>query len=176
VRRLLDSLRPIFTVRFLKFCAVGASGVLVNLAVLWLLTELEVRASFASAWAIEVSILTNFVINERWTFADRSQGSLVGRAVRFQLVSLVGGILQWLVFLGGIVVALRLLDGPEAIEQYFAGDGPFFQHYVQRLVREPPDVGAMVYPAQLAGIAAATGWNFLANFYWTWHRGGEAHD
>ncbi len=171
MRRLLDSLRPIFTVRFLKFCVVGASGVLVNLGALWLLTQADVRASYASAWAIEISILSNFAINERWTFADRSQGSLLGRAVRFQLVSLVGGILQWLVFLASIVALLRLMHGPGAIEQYFAGEGPSFQHYVQRLVREPPDVGAGVYPAQLVGIAAATGWNFLANFYWTWRRG-----
>lgn len=172
--KLLDTLRPIFTVRFLKFCAVGASGVFVNLAVLWLLTEAGVRSSFASAWAIEVSILSNFAINERWTFADRAEGTLLGRALRFQLVSLVGGVLQWLVFLAGIVALLRLMQGPEAIELYFAGEGPFFQHYVQRLVREPPDVGAGVYPAQLAGIAAATGWNFLANFYWTWRRGESA--
>lgn len=166
--RLFEALRPFFTVRFLKFCAVGASGVLVNLGVLAALTAGGVRSSYASAWAIEISILSNFVINEWWTFGDRGEGSLFGRAVRFQLVSLIGGVLQWLVFLGGIVALLRLLEGPEAIELYFDGEGPFFQHYVQRLVRDPPDVGAGVYPAQLLGIAAATGWNYLANFYWTW--------
>lgn len=168
--RLLEALRPFFTVRFLKFCAVGASGVLVNLAVLAALTGFGVRSSYASAWAIEISILSNFAINEWWTFRDRSHGTLVGRAARFQLVSLVGGALQWLVFLGGIVALLRLLEGPGAVDAYFGGEGPFFQHYVQRLVREPPDVGAGVYPAQLTGIAAATGWNYLANFYWTWRR------
>lgn len=171
MRRLFETLRPIFTARFLKFCVVGASGVLVNLGVLALLTGLDVRSSFASAWAIEVSILSNFVINERWTFVDRGEGTVWSRAVRFQLVSLVGGAVQWLVFLASIVALLRFMHGPGAIEQYFAGDGLTFQHYVQRLVREPPDVGAGVYPAQLVGIAAATGWNFLANFYWTWRRG-----
>lgn len=169
LRPLLDTVRPIFTTRFLKFCAVGASGVVVNLGVLAALTAVGVRSSLASAWAIEVSILSNFAVNELWTFRDqREGGTLVGRAARFQLVSLVGALVQWVVFLAGNVALLRWFEGPGAVAAYFAGDGTVFERFVQRPVLDPPDVGHGVYLAQLVGIGVATGWNFLANFYWTW--------
>jgi putative flippase GtrA len=32
----------------------------------------------------------------------------------------------------------------------------------------PPEIGYGVYVSQLAGIAVATVWNYLANFFWTW--------
>ena len=60
--------------RAAKFGAVGASGVLVNMLVLWLLKE---RAGaplwLASSAAIELSILNNFLWNYHWTFADRQR-------------------------------------------------------------------------------------------------------
>lgn len=167
--RLLDRLRPLLTARFLKFCAVGASGVVVNLGVLALLTGVGMRSSLASAWAIEVSILSNFAVNELWTFRDQRAGStLLGRAARFQLVSLVGALVQWVVFLAGNVALYWWLEGSAAVDVYFGGPGSFFERMVQRPILDPPDVGAGVYLAQLAGIGVATGWNFLANFYWTW--------
>lgn len=164
-----DRLRPLLSARFLKFCAVGASGVVVNLGVLALLTALGMRSSIASAWAIEVSILSNFAVNELWTFRDQRAGSsLAGRAARFQLVSLVGAVVQWVVFLAGNVALLWWIAGPGALDAYFGGEGSVFDRYVRRPVLDPPAVGAGVYLAQLAGIGVATGWNFLANFYWTW--------
>lgn len=142
---------------------------MVNLGVLALLTALGMRSSLASAWAIEVSILSNFAVNELWTFRDQREGSsLAGRAARFQLVSLVGALVQWVVFLAGNVALLWWLDGRAALDAYFAGPGDLFDRFVRRPVLDPPEVGAGVYLAQLAGIAVATGWNFLANFYWTW--------
>jgi putative flippase GtrA len=61
--------------RAAKFGTVGASGVLVNMLVLWLL---KARAGaplwLASGAAIELSILNNFIWNYHWTFGDR-QGS-----------------------------------------------------------------------------------------------------
>ncbi len=58
--------------RVAKFGAVGLSGVLVNMLVLWLL---KARGSaplwLASGVAIELSILNNFLWNYHWTFGDR---------------------------------------------------------------------------------------------------------
>lgn len=86
--------------RLLRFCVVGASGVGVNLAVLALLVELaRIPAVAAAAVAIEASILSNFALNDRWTFGDRRTGGVVSRLARFQLVSVFGAVAQWSVFL-----------------------------------------------------------------------------
>ena len=53
-------------VEFVKFCAVGGSGVGVNLGIYALLTRVFVLApALASPIAIEISLLTNFLLNER---------------------------------------------------------------------------------------------------------------
>ena len=163
-------LRPFFTPRFIKFGLVGASGVVVNMAALWLGLRLGLRSTAASAWAIEISILTNFVINEAWTFRELRPGTLGGRVLRFQLVSLVGAVMQFGVFLMGNIAALAWLEGGDAVAQYFAGVDPAWMRYLRRPVVSPPEVGGWVYVSQLVGIVVATAWNFLANLKWTWGR------
>jgi dolichol-phosphate mannosyltransferase len=58
--------------KFLKFCIVGGTGVIVNAGMLWLVTEvtgLDYRiSSFA---AIETAIISNFFLNYFWTFRER---------------------------------------------------------------------------------------------------------
>ncbi len=167
--------RQLFSVRFLKFGAVGASGVGVNLAFLWLFADLlGFHTNLASALAIEVSIVSNFLLNEAWTFSDRKNGEvgLPGRALRFHMVSLLGAVIQWGIFVTGNMVWLYSLGGCGGINAYFAGAG-WLQGYIIKPVLEPPEVGSLKYLSQLFGIAAATFWNFLANFYWTWRDNGD---
>lgn len=65
--------------RFLKFGMVGASGVVVNLGVLYLAQEhlfaavhpVEMRLNLSLALAILFSTLNNFVWNRKWTWGDR---------------------------------------------------------------------------------------------------------
>jgi len=80
--------------RFLKYCLVGASGVLVNMGLLWLLTEVGGLFYLASAAiSIETSIITNFTLNDRFTFPDRRARGLapfLRRLGKFNLVSLAG--------------------------------------------------------------------------------------
>lgn len=82
------------TIRFIKFCLVGLSGVLVNEGLLWMLTEgLGLYYVISAAIAIETAILTNFILNDIWTFRDRrSPGikSVLRRALKFNLVSVAG--------------------------------------------------------------------------------------
>lgn len=162
---LASKLKPFFTAEFLKFCSVGASGVVVNLGFLALFSEaMGIRSSVASALAIEISILSNFLINEHWTFRGARAGRLWTRGLRFQLISLIGALMQWGIFLAMNLAWLWLILG--GLEAYLADGAPWL-----KLVREPPEVGRWVYASQLIGIGAATAWNFLANFYWTWRRG-----
>lgn len=165
---------PLFTF-FLKFGAVGGSGVIVNLAFLAGFRELGCSDSLASAMAIEVSILSNFMLNERWTFRDRLssheyvQGALIKRAARFQLVSLIGAIAQWVTFLIGNVAwaYLGLSEDPNA-DPWTSYAPLLINSGWQAMVMTPPKVGNWIYLSQLIGIAVATVWNFLVNYYWTW--------
>jgi dolichol-phosphate mannosyltransferase len=103
-------------VRFIKFILVGGSGVFVNLGVFWLLTrfaglsvsnllwqiaigslQLSITRDFlAQAIAIETSIISNFTLNDLFTFRDRraTGGNLFARLLKFNTVSLAGAAIQ----------------------------------------------------------------------------------
>ncbi len=134
--------------RMLRFAAVGASGVLVNLGALWLFASvLALRDALASAAAIEVSIVWNFCLNNAFTYRDRNAQARAGfreRLVRYNLVSLVGLAIQLGTFLlarGALLHALR---------------------------RDA--LGDLRYLAQLLGIVLATGWSFAGNLHFTWRQ------
>jgi dolichol-phosphate mannosyltransferase len=85
--------------RFIKFCLVGASGVGVNLGIFWLLTRYGgMRESdfLALAIAIEVSIITNFILNEFITFRDRRApgASFILRLLKFNAICVAGAGIQ----------------------------------------------------------------------------------
>jgi putative flippase GtrA len=169
---MFDWLTAFFSLRFLKFCTVGASGVLVNLLSLALFADiLGVQVNLASALAIELSINSNFAINELWTFRDRRLGHRTKRWLKFHLVSLVGGAIQWLIFIGCNSLVFMITKGTDA--PCGAGGG-MVERYLIAPVTHPPDVGNLKYLSQLLGIGGATFWNYIANFYWTWARGDEA--
>jgi len=76
--------------RFIKFNIVGLSGVVVNEGLLVLLASSGVYYLYASAVAIEVSIITNFIFNDFWTFRDRRHGHAAARFLKFNALMLVG--------------------------------------------------------------------------------------
>lgn len=59
---------------FIKFCMVGASGVVINLGAFTLLLDLGVNKYISSPLAIEFSIVWNFLLNNYWTFRWRKTG------------------------------------------------------------------------------------------------------
>jgi len=90
-----------------KYYAVGASGILVNLGLLYYLTEYGSLWYFLSyALAISVSITSNFILNKFWTFRDSidSQKTIV-MYVKFVSVSMVGMAIQ----LGSVYVHVESL-------------------------------------------------------------------
>ena len=155
-----------FTKQFLRFCTVGASGVFVNLGVLAGLDALGVHAIIASAIAIEVSILSNFAANEFWTFKDRGiRAKRFQRLWQFQVVSLVGALVQLSVFVLCVFCWASLTNQMGSIETSTASDR--YDAIIQ-FVKAPPNIGMALYLAQLVGIGLATAWNFCANLFWTW--------
>lgn len=78
--------------RLFRFCAVGASGVLVNSVMLHGLAGLAgLPLMIAAALATETAILSNFALNDAWTFGriQRRHRTLV-RALRYNAVCLGG--------------------------------------------------------------------------------------
>ncbi len=159
-RRLI---RLMWRPRLWRFAAVGFSGVFVNLGFLFLFSDVlhiddrleqwlghqlivfGVRDVVSSAAAIELSILWNFLLNNAWTFRDknaRARSGVLSRLVAYNVVSLVGLLIQLAAFIGLNALIMRSLG-----------------------LNDP---GLYKYGAQLVGIGAAMAWNFLSNFYFTW--------
>lgn len=88
-------------VRWLKFNAVGALGILIQLAVLFVLKRgLHLNYLIATAFAVEIAVVHNFLWHERYTWADRiypSWRKSLPRLLRFNLTN------------GGISIACNLL-------------------------------------------------------------------
>jgi dolichol-phosphate mannosyltransferase len=101
--RLLRSLgiKPEKMKEFMKFAVVGGSGVLVNMGCFYVFTRYAgIRIEFASPMAIEISILTNFFLNNAWTFRKRdTKIGFAGRILRYHLVTAVAGLVNYLTLL-----------------------------------------------------------------------------
>jgi dolichol-phosphate mannosyltransferase len=84
--------------RFIRFCIVGATGVLVNQGLLWIITEKFGLYYLHSALiSIEISILSNFVFNDLWTFGDirRTTNHPFYRFIKYNLLCAVGSLLNY---------------------------------------------------------------------------------
>jgi dolichol-phosphate mannosyltransferase len=96
---------------FIKFIIVGLIGTGVNIGVYTALTRLtDVFADLdwlAVIIGIEVSIITNFLLNDTFTFrGHRAGSSFLGRLLRFNLICLTGAGIQW----GILMLLTRLTD------------------------------------------------------------------
>lgn len=88
--------------RFVRFGMVGGSGVLVNNALLLALVELvRLPAVPAAVIATECAIVGNFLLNDRWTFADVRRASGRSWPRRFASYNLLT--------LGGLVLSVGVL-------------------------------------------------------------------
>ncbi len=100
-----------------RFALVGAVGTLVNLAVLWLLRYwLGLAHEVASAAAIEVSLLSNFALNDIWTFKRRRRSTLLQSVVRYHAANLAGIITQY-----AVSVSLYRILSLESLTSQFIG-------------------------------------------------------
>lgn len=127
--------------RFLRFGLVGLSGVFVDMAVLYLLSDpstLALPLTRSKIIAGEIAIFNNFLWNDAWTFADismRQQGwhQRLKRFLKFNIICLAGLILN--------VLVLNLV----------------FNFLIPNR-----------YVANLIAIAVATIWNFWVNLKLSW--------
>jgi dolichol-phosphate mannosyltransferase len=91
--------------RFLSFCMVGLSGIFVNEGALTFFTEtIGLYYIYSSMLAVEISIVSNFLLNEFWTFRDKSNRqpmikSRMRRLVKFNLICAVGACINMVVLI-----------------------------------------------------------------------------
>ncbi|MEZ4461055.1 MAG: GtrA family protein [bacterium] len=140
-------------VRLLRFAAVGGSGVVVNLvvfqAMLFALRPASVPTTtaipIANAVGIVVSIFTNFLLNDSWTWGDRLKG-----AAR-----------DWWRRLGRYYVSASLAAGVQLLVTSFS-------HAWLWAALLPDWNGIALAPnsALLSGIACGMGINFFASHTW----------
>jgi len=86
-----------YWMRFIKFNIVGLTGVFVNQGILMLLTSLGLYYLYSGIVAIEVSIISNFLLNDLWTFRDRRSGHILKRLVKFNILMLIGLVINLLI-------------------------------------------------------------------------------
>jgi dolichol-phosphate mannosyltransferase len=80
--------RPGNWLQLAKFCTVGASGYVVNLAVYASLLALGVHYLPAAVCSFLVAVTNNYIWNRVWTFRHQ-RGHLVFQGVRFLVVSTI---------------------------------------------------------------------------------------
>lgn len=81
---------------FLKFAVVGASGVIVNLGAFTLLLAAGMNKYLASPISIEASIISNFLLNNYWTFRRRNTRDRIRiRGLKFNAVSLLALVISY---------------------------------------------------------------------------------
>ena len=127
--------------RFIRFGLVGLSGVFVDMAVLYLLsdpTTLALPLTRSKIVAGEIAIFNNFLWNDAWTFADvaraqQERRQRLKRFLKFNIICLAGLVLN--------VLVLNLV----------------FNFIIPNR-----------YIANLIAIAVATIWNFWVNLKLSW--------
>lgn len=109
---ILDSLRVVFTLRYkqneklIKIMIVGGIGTVVQLG-FFNLFRLKLNLSLAQNLAIELAVVSNFILNNLWTFKERKFTFLDLKKlsigfVKFNFLSLGSIVIQNIVLLGGI--------------------------------------------------------------------------
>jgi putative flippase GtrA len=102
------------TGRVLKFAIVGGVGVAINLAALYVLSRWAgLPLVAASALAVELAAISNYLLNDTWTFGTRSPS--LSRFAKFNVASLVGMVLNvlcvWLLTRLGLYFLVANLIG-----------------------------------------------------------------
>jgi len=125
-------------VRWLKFNAVGAVGICLQLAVLVSLrARLHLHYLLATALAVEATVLHNFFWHERFTWADRKTTDWPSRLLKFNLATGLFSIAGNLFFTAAMVRAGLSYVPANAVSIALCSLINFFLN--DRLVFVPPE-------------------------------------
>jgi len=119
---------------FAQFAAVGASGVVVNLAVLTALWDVIQPREFAVAIAIGVAMLSNFVLNRWITFSYARHRNVWKQLIGFLAGSSMGAVVNFLVTLYLLYQFPSLEDLPQPASVAGILSGLVFNYAFSRYV------------------------------------------
>ena len=127
--------------RFARFLTVGALGTFLDFGLLTVFKLIGMPTLSANSLSFSAGVINNFTWNSRWTFADRRNERLRGRAqfIQFLLVSLAGLAINNAILL--------LLEAPLGA---LIGDAAW--GYA---------------PAKIVATGVVVFWNYFANRNWT---------
>ena len=131
----IDFLINLFFIRinksfqFIKYIIVGLSGLVVNMGSYYLLTRLyDINHTPAVLFAIELSVITNFIGHHIWTFKSPriKKTPLISRFMTYHLSVLVSALVQFSVF----VICLHLFSWWDLIANFIGICAGFFINYI----------------------------------------------
>jgi dolichol-phosphate mannosyltransferase len=136
-----SEMRPLLK-RYAQFCLVGGTGVIVDMAVLWLLASplaLGWNLSLSKVIAAESAIFNNFFWNDRWTFRVETarRNTPRQRLIRFLKFNLICA--------SGIGLSVLLLNV------------------------QVHGLGVNLYLSNFIAIVLVSLWNFLLNVKFGWN-------
>lgn len=83
----------LFLIKFIKFCIIGASGMIIDFGATWLLKEkAKVNKYVASSVGFVLASTSNYIWNRLWTFASANE-NIVVEYLSFFVVAIIGLIL-----------------------------------------------------------------------------------
>ena len=110
--------------RILKFAAVGTVGFIINTILLILGVRIGLRPSIAAPLGAEVAIISNFLLNNFWTFSDKSitsNADLPGKFIQFNLLSIGTTFVQFAFLrIGEMIFGLEGFKKPLIKRKFFA--------------------------------------------------------
>jgi putative flippase GtrA len=86
--------------RLVRFCAVGTTGMVVDLVAVRALLSFHWPFEVARALAIWVAMTWNFGLNRRWTFGGARADPMLAQYVRFAAACGLGAAINWFVAVG----------------------------------------------------------------------------
>src|SRR5258707_6460172 len=100
-------------IHFIRFNVVGVFGFALQSATLFVLTHSARPVGYlaATAAAVELAVLNNFVWHQRWTWSDRPSatwGETLRRLIKFNITNGAVSIIGNLIFMSLLVGHLRL--------------------------------------------------------------------
>lgn len=100
--------------KMLKFMIVGGTGIIVNEGAFLALNNI-IPIAISLAIAIEISVISNFILNDIWTFAEDRKGSFIQRLLKFHVSSYSGGVVQYVTVILLLVTFLHFSNLSEIV-------------------------------------------------------------
>lgn len=77
-------------IKFIKFAIVGAIGTFLNLAILFLFTDIfNVYYLISEIFAFYISVLNNYFLNKVWTFKEKLRNKVVKKYAKYFLINVI---------------------------------------------------------------------------------------